>query len=148
MGVLNPDYSRFGPLVRRRIRQFFAIDERPDDALLEFFERSESTAPPTTDMVWALATRFCLRRVRESGRRTLLAVPLVEGSWADQADARAAPGFRDLTRTWRDLDAETLEMLVYAELDGMSAGQIGELIGRPRAWVNDQMHARAGRIGT
>ena len=144
MGVLNADYHRFGPLVRRRIRQFFAVEERPDDVLEEFFASVGEPGEASCDWFWAQSTRHCLRRVRAGGRRTLLATPLQLGSWAELAGAGANPGFRALARSWREETPEMLELLLYAEVDGMSAGQIAELLGKPRSWVVDLLHARAG----
>jgi len=139
------DFARFGPLVRRRIRHFYAFDERPDELLLEFFKRTPPQDSATCDSVWALATRYCMKNLRE-GRRSALLVAPSPGSWAEQANASSTPGYQQLTRSWRDLTPQMLELLIYAEVDGMSAGQIAELINEPRSWVVDQLHARAKQV--
>lgn len=139
------EFARFGPLVRRRLRHFFSLEERPDDLLLEFFTRTPPSPDPTCDTVWALATRFSLKCVRDGRRRNLLVAPPA-GSWAEQANASSTAGYQQLNRTWRECSPQMLELLVYSEVDGMSAGQIAELMNEPRSWVVDQLHARAKQV--
>lgn len=147
MGFLTPQYLRDAPLVRRRIRLFFANGESADEVLLDFFERQSQGGPRGAEAVWALATKHCLRRVRDSDRRDLLVSPLPSDSWAAQSGAGEAPGMRALAHGWRSESPVMLEVLVYAEVDGMSASQIADVMGKPRGWVADLVRARSSTLG-
>lgn len=136
--------EKFGPLVRRRLRFFLSVEESPDERLLSFFQGAVIPAEATCDDVWALATRFAIAEVRAGRRRNLLGAP-PPGSWAEQADAPSGNGWQSLNREWRETTPKLVELLVYADVDGMSAGQIADLTGETRSWVVDELHARAKR---
>ncbi|GDX81673.1 hypothetical protein LBMAG42_34840 [Deltaproteobacteria bacterium] len=132
-------YERFSALVLRRVRRFFGAEDKPEDIVQEVFAalgRDPSGldgALRESSAVYRRATQHCLGRLRKNpSRKSLLATVRGEGSWLEAVGGSDEPLVRRLQRDWRALSPELLEVAVYAEIDGMTVGQIAELIGVER----------------
>ncbi len=132
-------YEHFSALVLRRVRRFFGAEDKPDDIVQEVFAalaRDPSGlrgALRESSAIYRKATQHCLARLRKNpGRKGLLAPVRGEGPWLEAVGASDDPAVRRLQRDWRALDPELLEVAVYAEVDGMTIGQIAELLGVER----------------
>ena len=132
-------YGRFSALVLRRVRRFFGADDKPEDIVQEVFAALARDpaglrgALRESSAVYRKTTLHCLARLRKNpGRKSLLATVRGEGNWLEAVGGSDEPQVRRLQRDWRALSPELLEVAVYAEVDGMTVGQISELIGVER----------------
>lgn len=132
-------YERFSALVLRRVRRFFGAEDKPEDIVQEVFAALARDpaglrgALRESSAVYRKATLHCLARLRKNpGRKALLASVRGEGNWLEAAGGSDEPLVRRLQRDWRALSPELLEVAVYSDVDGMTVGQISELIGVER----------------
>ncbi len=137
-------YRRYGPAVYRRILRFYGRQEA-EEVLQEVFLRVlrvvhsyRGDCSPVT-WLYQVATRHCLNRLRDARRRRELLLEFGRPDWSREID-RTDPDARIfLSQLWRDLDEELAMIGVYYFVDGMSHGQIAEVLGVSRRTVGNRL---------
>ncbi len=145
-------YLRFGPMVLRRIRDFYAADEA-EEVLQELFVRvldkpqafrGESSLGT---WIYGATTRYCLHRRRDDDPDDQPLYSPTATLRAEEADQeRQAVLFE---KRWRFIDEDLVLIGIYYYLDGMSQPEIAELVGSPRRTLgarilelDSQLHKR------
>ncbi|MFT7581692.1 MAG: RNA polymerase sigma-70 factor (ECF subfamily) [Myxococcota bacterium] len=130
---LDDLYRRYGPMVLRRVRRFVGPSEAEDvrqEIFLRAAERSDSFRNESSPATWlyALATNYCINKVRDwKRRRELLAERGPSVFQAHTHASQEAAAF--LNDIWRRLDPELAEIGIYYYVDGMTTEKIGRLLG-------------------
>lgn len=145
-------YQRFGPMVLRRIRRFYAGEEA-QDVLQEIFVRAidkqssfRGESSPGT-WLYALTTRYCLNRRRDERRRKeLLAEHDQAAHWSSAVQKEQQEQAVLLQQLWQDLDEELSLIGLYYYLDGMSHAEIAELVGCSRRTVGNRLLELEGQL--
>ncbi|MEQ1504488.1 MAG: sigma-70 family RNA polymerase sigma factor [Myxococcota bacterium] len=145
-------YARHGRLVLRRIRRFYADPHEAEEVLHEVFERvlvavnafrGESSI---TTWLYAITTRHCLIRLRDSRRRTALFEAAGAPDWSrpvQSADQEVVVFVRSL---WRSIDEELALIGLYYYVDGMSQAEIGALLGVTGRTVSNRLRTLQERL--
>jgi RNA polymerase sigma-70 factor (ECF subfamily) len=144
-------YRAYGASVYRRILRFYRAQEA-EEVLQEVFVRVLRTADsyrgessPTT-WLYAVATRHCLNRLRDARRRKELLLTHGQPAWSRDIDDRDPDARVFLSQLWRELDADLAMIGVLYFVDGMTHGQIAEVMGVSRRTIGNrvsELQARA-----
>lgn len=141
-------FERYHGVVYRRC---LALLRQPDDAaeaVQDVFEAALSglgrfrlKAAPLT-WLYAIATRHCLKKLRERSSHALKAVLLVE-----TAEHRPdLEGRADLERAFAELSLAELELVTHAFRDGLTQEEIAELTRQSRKTVGKKLQALSARL--
>ena len=139
-------YARHGRMVLRRVRRFYRGVEA-EDVLQEVFEQvlriGHSFEGRSTVRTWlyALTTRHCLIRLRNSRRRAELLDTHGHPEWCAPALAPDAEAVAFLAQLWRSVDPDLAEIGVYYHVDGMSQADIGALLGVTGRTISNRLKA-------
>lgn len=141
-------FERYHGVVYRRC---LALLRQPDDAaeaVQDVFEAALSglgrfrlKAQPLT-WLYAIATRHCLKQLRDRKSHDLKQVLLVEPS-SHRPDLE---GRADLERALATLSLSELELFTHAFVDGLTQDEISELTRQSRKTVGKKLHALATRL--
>lgn len=139
-------YRTYGGLVRARIRRFYK-DEEAEDVLQEVFLRAmeklhtfRGDSSPGT-WLFQLATRYCLNRLRDAGRRRELFEEQGELWWSRPTSDADQDRKALLHELWRQLDDEVVMIGIYYHLDGMTQDDIATLMGCSRRTVGYRLES-------
>lgn len=138
-------YRRFGPMVLRRVRRFVQDEQEAMETVQEIFLRvlthGESFRGEASAATWLyqIATRHCLTRLRDGGRRRELMEGRDEISWAPTVSRPTQEHVALVRSLWRVLDPQLVEIGVYYYLDGMSHEEIAEVLGVSRRTVGNRL---------
>jgi RNA polymerase sigma factor (sigma-70 family) len=130
--------------VHRWVSRFGTVPE-PEEVVHEIFvrvlERIDSfraEASPTT-WLYRLTTNFCVNRLRDLGRRAELWREHRDALWAvpvPDADQETVMLLRQL---WTTLDADLVEVGIYAFLDAMTHAEIARVVGCSERTVGNRL---------
>ncbi len=145
-------YERHAYALLRRCRRLLHDADEAQDAMQEVFlqvlerpDQFQGRSSPAT-YLFGVATHLCLNRVRNRGARD----DRWQASVADALHERPpdpAEGVeaRQLaTAILAEADPETAAMAVYHFVDGLTQGEIAELVGKSRVIVNRRLQALRG----
>lgn len=141
-------FERYHGVVYRRC---LALLRQPDDAaeaVQDVFEAALSglgrfrlRSQPLT-WLYAIATRHCLKRLRDDKSHQLKHALLVEpASHRPDLEGRA-----DLDRALAELDLSQLELFTHAFRDGLTQDEIAALTRQSRKTVGKKLAALAARL--
>ena len=138
-------YTRYGGVVRRRIRRFYS-DEQADDVLQEVFlrvmDKLDTFRGDSSPVTWLyqITTHYCLNRLRNEGRRReLLDERTGELFWSQPISKTNQEGEVLLKELWRHLDEEIVMIGIYYHLDGMTHEEIARVVGCSRRTVGNRL---------
>ncbi len=141
-------FERYHGVVYRRC---LALLKQPDDAaeaVQDVFEAALSglgrfrlQAAPLT-WLYAIATRHCLKQLRQRQSHQLKAVLLVEAD-VHRPDLE---GRADLERALRELSLPELELVTHAFRDGLTQDEISEVTRQSRKTVGKKLQALSARL--
>ncbi len=131
-------YQRFGPMVLRRIRDFYTDEESLEvleELFVRVFDKPQAFRGESSLGTWiyGATTRYCLHRRREDD-------PDDQPLHRPTATLRSeAPDQQRqellLQKYWRNLDEDLVLIGIYYYLDGMGHPEIAELVGSPRRTI-------------
>ena len=140
-------YRQYAGMVVRRVRRFFPDPTEAEEISHEIFLRVvekqhtfRSEASPTT-WLYALTTRFCLNRLRDGKRRAALRTEFGAQPWAGPAMPADGETAAFAQQVWADLDEELAQVGVHYFVDGLSHGEIADLMGVSRRTVGNRVEA-------
>jgi RNA polymerase sigma-70 factor, ECF subfamily len=135
-------YQRFGPMVLRRIRDFYAEEESEEvleELFFRIFDKPQAFRGESSLGTWiyGTTTRYCLHRRREDD-------PDAQPLYSPSAVLRAEESDQQrqellLQKYWRNLDEELVLIGIYYYLDGMGHPEIAELMGSPRRTIGARL---------
>jgi RNA polymerase sigma-70 factor (ECF subfamily) len=141
-------FERYHGVVYRRC---LALLRQPDDAaeaVQDVFEAAVSglgrfklKASPLT-WLYAIATRHCLKKLRERSNHELKALLLVE----TEVHRPDLEGRADLERALRGLTLSELELVTHAYRDGLTQEEISEVTRQSRKTVGKKLQALSTRL--
>lgn len=146
MSALDAAYRRYGPQVYRRCLRLLRDEAEAEDAAHEVFLRALDRLPAAEEeaMAWLyrVSTNYCLNRLRNRRMRE-------QRSWREAvtdtlARAERSPESvaveRELTlHLLGEADDQTQAIAVYYWVDGMSQGEIAQVVGLARGTVNRKL---------
>ncbi len=137
-------YRRYGGMVLRRIRRFYRGEEA-EEVLQEVFMKVLTTrstfqgdSSPST-WLYALTTRHCLNRLRDSKRRSELLAQHGEPSWSATRTEPNAEARIFLDELWSQLDDDLAMIAVYHYVDGMPHHEIARVMGVSRRTIGNRL---------
>ncbi len=144
-------YRRYGPMVLRRCRSLLRDEQLAVDAMHDVFvnlitHRDRLEGGAASSLLWTIATRVCLNRLRSRRRRP--EDPQSELLW--QIAAAEDPEERGLTRRLLDRifarePDSTGAIAVMHHLDGMTLEEVAEVVGMSVSGVRKRLRTlRAG----
>ncbi len=146
-------YRTHGPMVLRRCRRMLGDEDRARDAMHDVFiqlmrhhDRLSDSAP--TSLLWAIATRTCLNRLRSQRRRPEQPSDAIMLALADLPDAAELSGARALLG--RLFGAEPTSSRVIAMLhyvDGMTLEETAAEVGLSVSGVRKRLRTLRERLG-
>lgn len=151
-------YRRYGPMVLRRCRRLLANDPRAEDVMHDVFvqvlshrDRLDATSPAS--LLWTVATRLCLNRLRSArrgrespathGAETALLLALAE--LPDEAERTSARAL--LQRLFGREPASTRVIAVLHYLDGMTLEETAAEVGLSVSGVRKRLRTLRARLG-
>lgn len=146
-------YEKFAPMVYRRCFAMLKDDAEACDMMqnvfLRIFERMGSldlSAP--SSLLWNTATRLCLNRIRDKGRRGLNAdsSSLLEqiAAASDEADAYEAGNL--LAKIFSKEPESTRIMAVYHFVDGMTLEETADAVGLSVSGVRKRLRTLQAKV--
>jgi len=137
-------YRRFGPAIYRRCLKLLRDPADAEDATQEVFVRAfvhleRHTYGSPLPWLYEIATRLCLNRVRDQGRRAAarerLPAPPPTASPADLLSDR------DLaSQLLEQVDERTALIAVYHVVDGMTQDEVARAVKLSRRTVGTRLH--------
>lgn len=131
-------YQRFGPMILRRVRDFYSEEESEEvlgELFVRAFDKPQAFRGESSLGTWiyGATTRYCLHRRREDD-------PDDQPLYSPSATLRAEEPDRQrqsllLEKYWRNLDEDLVLIGIYYYLDGMGHPEIAELVGSPRRTI-------------
>ncbi len=142
--IVEELYRRYGYQVEARCRRLLSIGEAADAAQEVFVRLIRKGGSFRGDAEWMswlyrIATNVCLNRLRSRGRRReelCAEAPPEATSAGGQEDGVLRRQLLGLLHTF---DAKTQQIAVYHFVDGLSQGEIAELVGLSRVSVNKRL---------
>lgn len=144
-------YRRYGPMVLRRCRSLLHDEQLAVDAMQDVFvnlitHRERLVEGGASSLLWTIATRVCLNRMRSRRRRP--EDPQSDLLWqiaaADDPEARGAAR-RLLDRLFAAEPSSTGTIAVMHLLDGMTLEEVAEVVGMSVSGVRKRLRTlRAG----
>lgn len=136
----------FAPRLRCYLRRLIGNADDAEDAMQDVWTdvyrglgRLRNTGA-FTPWLYRIARDRAYRRLR---RKRIPCVPLEDGEVADPEGAEPSFGPEDaeqITAALERMSAEHREVLLLRFIEGMSAEQIGQVIGRPAGTVRSRLH--------
>ena len=148
-------YTRYGPMVLRRIRRFYRGDEA-EDVLQEVFirvvakEGSFKGQSQVSTWLYQVTTRYCLNRRRNEGRRKELREEHGVFDWSPNTTHAQAEAKAFCNELWQQLDDELMQIGVHHYVDGMSHNEIARVMGVSRRTIGnrlEQLRVQAAALG-
>lgn len=146
-------YSRYRPMVYRRVLRFFEPQEAEEvvqEVFVKIIEEIDSfrgEANPGT-WIWRLATHHCINRLRNLQRRREL--DALQGPGWTPAPPCSGPEVRALARNLCDrLPSDLVEVAFLHSVDGLSQQEIAQRLGLSRRAVGyrlDRLRALAAEM--
>jgi RNA polymerase sigma-70 factor (ECF subfamily) len=137
-------YADHAARVQRWVMRFGTVPE-PEEVVHEIFvrvlERLDSfraEASPTT-WLYRLTTNFCINRLRDVGRRAELWREHTDTLWTAPVASADQETVTLLRQLWSTLDAELIEVGVYAYLDAMTHAEIARVLGCSERTVGNRL---------
>ncbi|HND31798.1 MAG TPA: sigma-70 family RNA polymerase sigma factor [Myxococcota bacterium] len=131
-------YQRFGPMILRRVRDFYGQEESEEvlgELFVRVFDKPQAFRGESSLGTWiyGATTRYCLHRRREDD-------PDDQPLYSPSAILRAEEPDQQrqsllLEKYWRNLDEDLVLIGIYYYLDGMGHPEIAELVGSPRRTI-------------
>lgn len=148
-------YRRYGPMVLRRCRRLLGDEERAHDAMHDVFiqvltHRERLTARAPSSLLWQIATRVCLNRLRSArrSRETNSREDALMTALAELPDESERSGARALLeRLFRGERASTRVMAVMHYLDGMTLEETANEVGLSVSGVRKRLRTLRARLG-
>ncbi len=140
-------YRRYGGLVLRRVRRFYASEEANDvvhEVFCRAIEKQDTFRGESSAGTWLfrLTTRYCLNRLRDQKRRReLLDAQGDLGWWAPSTDTANQERVAMTRELWAELDEELALVGIYYHVDGMSQAEIAEVLAVSRRTVGNRLEA-------
>lgn len=137
-------YRRHSGVVFRRARRFFDEEEAREvmhEVFLKVIEKQDTfraEASPTT-WLYQLTTNHCLNRLRDRKRRAEKLALNAELPWLLPAGVADAETALFLDQLWSELSEELVTIGVYYFVDGMTHGEIAEVVGTSRRTVGNRI---------
>lgn len=135
-------YRRFGPAIYRRCLKLLRDPADAEDATQEVFVRAfihleRHTYGSPLPWLYEIATRLCLNRVRDQGRRAAARerLPAPAATPADLlADRHLA------SQLLGQVDEKTALIVVYHVVDGMTQEEVARAVKLSRRTVGTRLH--------
>ena len=137
-------YRRHSGVVFRRARRFFDEEEAREvmhEVFLKVIEKQDTfraEASPTT-WLYQLTTNHCLNRLRDRKRRAEKLALNAELPWLLPAGVADAETALFLDQLWSELSEELVTIGVYYFVDGMTHGEIAEVVGTSRRTIGNRI---------
>ncbi len=144
-------FERYHGVVYRRCLALLRNEDEAAEAVQDIFERAirglgrfRLRSSPLT-WLYAIATRHCLQQLRGRSLRDVKAVLI--GTDPNQTDGVAHLAARaELDRIVGSLDAQELEMALYAFRDGMTQEEIADVLRLSRKTVGKRLRVLTARL--
>lgn len=144
-------YRSYGHSVLRRARSILGNDADAMDVLHEIFaglvsrpEQFRGASAPST-FLYAAATNACLARLRDHKNRTRLLAEHVK-PWTTEVDPRTLDTRVLVRSVLADLPEDEARAAVYYHLDGMSHGEVAEMLECSPRHVGDLLARTTARL--
>jgi len=144
-------YRAYGHSVLRRARQILGSEADARDVLQEIFAglvarttRFDGRSAPST-FLYAVTTHACLGRLRDARNRRRLLDEHVK-PWTDRVDGRSPEAMSMARSALAQLPDAEAQAAVYYHLDGMSHGEIAELLACSPRHVGDLLARAEARL--
>lgn len=137
-------YRRHSGVVFRRARRFFDEEEAREvlhEVFLKVVEKQSTfraDASPTT-WLYQMTTNHCLNRLRDRKRRAEKLALNRDLPWLLPGGVADAETTVFLEQLWSELSDELTTIGVYYFVDGMTHGEIAELVGVSRRTVGNKV---------
>ncbi len=147
-------YRRYAPMVLRRCRRLLADEERARDAMHDVFvqvlsHRDRLTEAAPSSLLWRIATRVCLNRLRSQRRRpeaasddTLL---MAVADLPDEAERTGARAILGRLFGGEPTSSRVIAMLHY--VDGMTLEETAAEVGLSVSGVRKRLRGLRERLG-
>jgi RNA polymerase sigma-70 factor (ECF subfamily) len=148
-------YRRYGPMVLRRCRHMLIDEGRARDAMHDVFvqllsHRERLSAQAPSSLLWQVATRICLNRIRSArrSRETGQREDALLGALAELPDESERTGARALLqRLFRGEQPSTRVIAVLHYVDGMTLEETAAEVGLSVSGVRKRLRTLRARLG-
>ncbi len=139
-------------MVLRRCRRLLGDEEAARDAMHDTFvrvldhaDRLDSDAP--SSLLWTMATRVCLNRLRSQRRRPEVADGDLLLRIAQGGDVEAEAGARSVLQRLFGAEPESSETIAVLHLlDGMTHEEVAEVVGMSVSGVRKRLRTLRARL--
>ena len=137
-------YTRYGPMVYRRILNFYSKGEAEEVlhevflSVLERFSSFRADASPGT-WLYRVATNHCINRLRNQQRRDALLVEHRDELWYASSHGASQEEAAFLKQLWKQLPEELVQVGVFYFVDGLTHAEIARVMGVSRRTVGNRL---------
>ena len=137
-------YTRFGPMVYRRILHFYSQNEAEEvlhEVFLLVMEKLSSFRADASPSTWLyrIATNHCINRLRNQSRRRELLKEHREDLWYASCQGADQEEIAFLKELWKNLPEELVQIGVYYYVDGMTHAEISRVMSVSRRTVGNRL---------